>query len=81
MNLSGHLSSFTDKQLDLSLTSQTIAFLEISSDEAEVILNVLWKLKVIFSFILEVENNANNSNLLQQWTFRWNLYSSPCAIS
>jgi len=35
MNLSGHLPSFTEKQLDLRLTSATIAFIEISSEEAE----------------------------------------------
>ena len=43
MNLSGHLSSFTEKQLDLRLTSATIAFIEISSEEAEVILDALRK--------------------------------------
>merc|ERR1719474_320881 len=35
LNISGHLSNFKNQQLDLSLTSQTIAFLEITSEEAE----------------------------------------------
>ena len=36
LNISNHLSAFTDKLLDLSLMAQTVAFVQITQQMAEV---------------------------------------------
>ena len=38
-NISNLLAAFTDKQLDLTLTCQTVAYVKLSEDEAQVFSN------------------------------------------
>ena len=38
-NISNILSPFTAREMDLTLTSQTIAYIRVSPEEAEVVIN------------------------------------------
>ena len=43
-NISKLLSAFTEKQLDLTLTCQTVAFAKLSEDEAQVFYNTSYEI-------------------------------------
>ena len=49
-NISGVLAPFTSREMDLTLTSQTIAYIRVSAEEAEVELST--KGEILRSFML-----------------------------
>ena len=66
-NISGVLTPFTSREMDLKLTSQTIAYIRVSAKEAKVWGWVIDKRRNLRSYVAEAFKDANLSNYLSQW--------------